>query len=88
MIDPRENPETDELAEPRRLLLQIEAEIQQTGQDYHRIVHEGATHFQALHRRAGEHLDEHTVDEAVEQASALARMRDRHALKAGRASKS
>lgn len=87
MADPRENPETDVLAEPRRQLLQLEAEIQQTGRDYHRIVHEGTAHFQALHQKAAEHLDEDTVDEFVEQGHALASMQDRHATAASRASK-
>lgn len=87
MIDPREDPETDTLAEPRRQLCQIEAEIQKAGSDYDRIVREGAAHFQALHRRAAEHLDEDTVDEFVEQGHALARMQDRHAQAASRAAK-
>jgi glutamine synthetase type III len=83
MIDPRENPDTDELAEPRRQLLQIEAEIQQTQGDYRRIVHEGSGHFRELHRKAQDHLDLDNVDEYVEQAHALGRMVDRHATAAG-----
>lgn len=79
MMDPREEPQTDTLAEPRRLLLQIQAEIDQTGRTYHRIVHEGTEHFQALQRKAQEHLDENTVDEYVEQGNALHAMLERHA---------
>lgn len=87
MADPRENPETDVYAEPRRQLLQLEAEIQATGRDYHRIVHEGADHFHELHRQAAKHVDESNVDEYVEQKSALAKMLDRHALSSSRVAK-
>lgn len=87
MIDPREDPKTDQFAEPRRLLCQIEAEIGQTEQTYKRIVDEGADHFHELHRRAQDHLDENNVDEYVAQATALATMRDRHAQAVSRFSK-
>lgn len=85
MTDPREDAATDTLAEPRRLLCQIQAEIDQTGRTYHRIVHEGAEHFQTLQRKAQEHLNENTVDEYVEQGNALHTMLERHAQVAAEA---
>lgn len=87
MLDPRDKPEEDAYAEPRRQLCQLEAEIKATGRDYDRIVREGADHFQALHRKAMEHLDESNVDEYVGQAHALSTMVDRHATASSRASK-
>lgn len=87
MSDPRENPETDVYADARRQLLQIEAEIQATGRDYYRIVHEGAQHFGELHKRAAKQIDEGNVDEYVEQAHAMATMTDRHAVKSSRVAK-
>jgi len=87
MSDPREDPKADVLAEPRRLLCQIEADIKQTGTDYDRIVREGSDHFNALHQKAQAQLDEGNVDEYVEQAHALASMRDRHTAAASGADK-
>jgi hypothetical protein len=80
-VDKDEDPQ---VADARRQLLTIEAEIQNTGRDYHRIVTEGANHFGELHQRAMQHLDEDNIDEFVQQGAALAHMQDRHTLNASR----
>ena len=80
-VDKDEDPQ---VADARRQLMQIEAEIQTTGRDYHRIVTDGANHFGELQAKIRPHVTEDNVDEYVGQAAALVHMQDRHALNASR----
>lgn len=72
-------PDPDPLAPARQQLLQLEAEIQDTGAQYHRVLTQGVDHFHAKHRRMLDQLDEGTVDEYLAQQGALAALQDRHA---------
>jgi hypothetical protein len=68
----------DPLAQARQQLFQLEADIQDTGENYHHLLTAGVDHFHAKHQRMLQHLDDSTVDGYLEQAGAHARMQDRH----------